>query len=198
MKSSLLPFLLATIVSSPALAERADRDKPVNLEADKVTVDDKQQLHLYEGNVILTQGTLVIRAERITVKQDAQGYQRGIAFGQTGTPARFRQKREGRDDYVDGEADRIEHDDRSEKTEFFNRARVRSGLDEVSGQYIQFDARTEQYLVTNGPAGTTAAPGSDSRVRAVIQPKNRADTANPAGAAAPASSLPPTQKETRK
>jgi lipopolysaccharide export system protein LptA len=158
---------------SLAHAERADRDKPVNLEADKVTVDDRQQLHVYEGNVKLVQGTLIIQAERINVKQDAAGYQRGIAHsGATGL-AKFRQKREGRSDYVEGEAERIEHDNRTERTEFFNRAHVKSGLDEVTGQYIVFDAKTENYVVTSGPNGGNAPPGSNQRVRAVIQPKSQ-------------------------
>jgi lipopolysaccharide export system protein LptA len=178
MKTLPTPIVLLGILAaswfSVAHAERADRDKPVNLEADKVTVDDKQQLHVYEGNVKLVQGTLVIQAERINVKQDAAGYQRGIAHSGANGLAKFRQKREGRSDYVEGEAERIEHDNRTERTEFFNRAHVKSGLDEVTGQYIVFDAKTENYVVTSGPNGGNAPPGSNQRVRAVIQPKNPA------------------------
>jgi lipopolysaccharide export system protein LptA len=153
-------------------AERADRDKPVNLEADKVTVDDRQQLHVYEGNVVLTQGSLTIKASKLHVKQDALGYQRGIALSGAKGVASFSQKREGRNDFVEGEAERIEHDTRSEKTEFFNRAHVKSGLDEVSGQYIVYDLKTENYVVTSGPNGSNAAPGSGERVRVTIQSRN--------------------------
>ena len=170
--------LLALTAPLNAVAERADRDKPVNLEADKVTVDDRQQLHIYEGNVILTQGSLTIKAGKLHVKQDAQGYQRGIAFSGAKGVASFSQRREGRSDYVEGEAERIEHDMRTEKTEFFNRAHVRSGLDEVKGQYIVYDLKTENYVVTSGPNGTSAAPGAGERVRVTIQPRNQ--TAVPA------------------
>ena len=83
------------------------------------------------------------------------------------------EKREGLDEYVEGEGERIEHDARAEKTEFFNHARVKSGLDEVRGQFISYDARTEKYFVTSGANGTRAQPGSGERVRAVIQPKNK-------------------------
>lgn len=169
----LLLLLATTAFISTAHAEKADREKPVNLEADKVTVDDKQQLHVYEGNVMLSQGTLLIQAARLNVKQDAEGYQRGIAIGGANGLARFRQKREGRNDYVEGQAERIEHDNRTEKTEFFNRAHVKSGLDEVSGQYIIFDAKTENYMVTSGPGNGRTASGAPERVRAVIQPKNK-------------------------
>src|SRR6187431_139824 len=95
-------FLLAI---SGAHAERADRDKPVNLEADRVTVDDVKQVATFEGSVVLTQGTLVIRGNRMVVQQDAEGFKTGVAFGNL---ASFRQKREGFDEYIEGFAERIE------------------------------------------------------------------------------------------
>lgn len=170
-----------------ARAEKADRDQPVKLEADKVTVDDRQQLHIYEGNVILTQGTLVIKSNRLHVKQDADGYQRGIAFGGANGLAWFRQKREGKNDYVEGQAERIEHDNRTEKTEFFVRGHVKSGLDEVTGPYIIFDGKTENYVVSGGSGGkasTSTSPAGSQRVTAVIQPKNKETTTAPTPPAA--------------
>lgn len=161
------------LAASVARAEKADRDKPVNIEADRVTVDDVKRIQTFEGNVQLVKGTLIIRAERIVVTQDDDGYQRGVATGTSSVLPRFRQKREGVDEYVEGEAERIEHDARAEKTELFNRAWVKSGLDEVRGQFISYDARAEKYFVTSGPNGTRAQPGSSDRVRAVIQPKNK-------------------------
>ena len=161
-----------------ALAEKADRDKPVNLEADRIVIDDARKVNVFEGNVQLLQGTLIIRSEKLVVSQDAEGFQNGVASGGPNGLAHFRQKREGKDEYVDGEAERIVHDGRTEKTEFFQRARVKSGLDEVRGQYIAYDGKNETYVVTSGPAGTTAAPvpGKDTRVRAVIQPRNKPAT----------------------
>jgi lipopolysaccharide export system protein LptA len=175
-------------LAAPATrAEKADRDKPVNIEADRVSVDDVKKVQIFDGNVQLMKGTLVIRAGRIVVTQDDDGYQRGVATGSPGALPNFRQKREGQDEYIEGEAERIEHDAKAEKTEFFNRARVKSGLDEVRGQFISYDAKTENYFVTSGPNGTRAQPGSGERVRAVIQPKNKGAAATPAaGAATPA------------
>jgi lipopolysaccharide export system protein LptA len=184
MKHSLQLIFVAGIAGTlfaagVARAEKADRDKPVNIEADRVSVDDVRKVQVFEGNVQLVKGTLVIRAERIVVTQDDDGYQRGVATGTAGTPPRFKQKREGQDDFIEGEGERIEHDAKAEKTEFFNRAWVKSGLDEVRGQFISYDALTEKYVVTSGPNGTRAQAGSGERVRAVIQPKNK-DAATPA------------------
>lgn len=169
----LLTALCLALAATGAIAEKADRGKPVNLEADKVTVDDRNKVHVYEGNVILTQGTLIIRAAKVVVTQDLEGYQRGVAYAPPGGLAKFRQKREGRDDYVDGEGERIEQDAKTEVTQFYNKAWVRSGQDEVRGEYIQYNGLTENYLVTNGP-NATVVPGQQGggRVRAVIMPKN--------------------------
>jgi lipopolysaccharide export system protein LptA len=162
----LLATLLAALAAGNACAERADRDKPVNLEANRVTVDDVKRTHVFEGNVVLTQGTLAIRTAKLVVTQDAEGFQKGVATGGEGGLARFRQKREGKDEYIEGEAERIEYDSRGEKAEFSNRAQVKSGADEVRGHFISYDGKSEQYVVT-------ASPGSkDGRVTAVIQPKN--------------------------
>jgi lipopolysaccharide export system protein LptA len=174
-KSTPRILLSATLLAVATLshAEKADRDKPVNLESDRATVDEINKVHIFEGNVTLTQGTLVIRSDKLVVQQDAEGFQKGIATANPGNLARFRMKREGKDEYVEGEGERIEHDAKTEITKFFNRAWVKSGQDEVRGQFILFDGVKENYSVTSGPAGTVV-PGRDSRVRAVIQPKNKA------------------------
>lgn len=157
------------LLAAPALAEKADRDKPANLEADRVTIDDVKQLAIFEGNVVLTQGTLQIRGDRMEVHQDKDGFKQGTTWGK---PASFRQKREGSDEYIEGWAERIEYDGRIETLQMFNRAQLKRGQDEVRGNYISYDARTEFFQVTGG--AKSAAPGSTGgRVRAVIQPKSK-------------------------
>ncbi len=165
-------FLLAgfLLCGLPAHAERADRDKPVNLEADRVTVDDVKQLATFEGNVVLTQGTLIIRGDRMVVQQDAAGFKYGTAYGNL---ASFRQKREGVDEYIEGYAERIEYDNKAEKLQMFNRAYLKKSNDDVRGNYISYDATTEFFRVLGG-GKKAATPGNpEGRVRAVIQPKGK-------------------------
>lgn len=185
--SSAACALAAFAIAGSASAERADREKPINLEAASISVDEVKKVQIFEGSVVLTQGTLTIRAERIVVTQDEDGFQRGVATSGGGKLARFRQKREGRDEYVEGEAERIEHDARNEKTEFFQRAWIRSGLDEVKGNYISYNALSEQYLVTSGLAADGRSPvrAAGGRVRAIIQPKGKSAGSAPADGAAP-------------
>ncbi len=176
-----LPLIAVTfcLAVPGARAERADRDKPVNLEANRITIDDAKKTQVLEGNVQLTQGTLMIRAEKIIVVQDANGFNKGTAFAANNKLATFRQKREGKDEYIEGEAERIEYDGRADKVELFNRAYIKSGQDEVRGRYIAYDGKTENYVAaSSSPAGDKGS-GSE-RVHAVIQPKNK-DGGRPAG-----------------
>lgn len=165
-------------VSPPALAERADREKPIHLEADRLSLDDLNKVQTLEGNAVLIQGTTELRTARLVVTQDADGFQKATASGGANGLARFRQKRDGVDEYVEGEAERIEYDARSDTTQFFNRAWVRSGQDEVRGRYISYDAINEKFLVTTGAGTTKTASGeAQARVRAIIQPKAKGDAA---------------------
>ncbi len=168
-----LSALLALVcLALPAWAERADRDKPTQVEAKKIIIDDAKGLQILEGDVVLTKGTLVIKAERIIITEDQYGFQKGTAFGGPGGLARFRQKREGREEYIDGEAERIEYDSGTEVAEFFHRVWIKSGDDHIRGDYIWYDSVSEKYMVTAGEGSTTNAP--PGRVRALIQPKNKA------------------------
>ena len=157
-----------TLCLSVVHAEKADRDKPVNIEADRVEVDDKKQEAVFEGNVVLTQGTLMLKADRIVVKQGDNGFQSGVAYGK---PAYFRQKREGFNDYIEGEAERVEYHGEQEKIELFNKAVLKRDGDEVRGNYISYNAATEFFQVMGNEPGTTASSSSGGRVRAVIQPR---------------------------
>jgi lipopolysaccharide export system protein LptA len=165
-------MLLACSLLAPAagVAERADRDKPVNLEADQVTVDDNKQTATFTGRVVLTQGTLVIRGDRMVVQQDADGFKYGVAYGNL---ASFRQKREGYDEYIDGYAERIEYDSKAEKLQMFNRAYLKKANDDVRGNYISYEIATEFFKVTGGGKQAATAANPEGRVRAIIQPKSK-------------------------
>ena len=167
----LAPLALALLISMPALAERADRDKPMLLEANRVTIDDAKKIQILEGDVVVTKGTMMLKADRVVITEDQYGFQKGVAFAGKGGLARFRQKREGKDEYMEGEAERIEYNSNSEIAELFHRAFVKSGDDQVKGDYIWYDAVNEKYLVTAGESKD--AKGAPPRVRAVIQPRNK-------------------------
>lgn len=166
-----LPLTALAIAASPVFAERADRDKPLQLEANRVTIDDAKKIQILEGDVVIIKGTLIIKSDRVVITEDQYGFQKGTAFGGKDGLARFRQKREGKDEFIQGEAERIEYNTNNEVAELFHRAWVQSGEDEVRGDYIWYDSINEKYLVTSGETRDPKAP--PQRVRATIQPKNK-------------------------
>ena len=171
----ILVLALAAALAGTAHAEKADRDKPVNIEADRMLADDARQTVEFEGRVVMTQGTFTLRADRITVRQDKDGFQFGVAVG---SPATFREKRDGADEWIEGQAKRIEYDGRAQRVELFDQARVARDKDEVRGNYISYDQRGEVYRV-QGAKDYRPQPPRDERVRAVIQPKKRDEAAAP-------------------
>ena len=170
MTARMLLLALLALTALPAAAEKADRDKPTNIEANKMSSDDARSMNIFEGNVVLTKGTITVRADRIVVHHDPEGFQLTTA---TGSPVRFRQRQDPKDGkegaWMDGEAQRIEMDDRDEKIELFDKARVNRDGDEVTGDYIFVDQRSDFFQVN---AGKDSAGG---RVKAVIQPKTPAE-----------------------
>lgn len=160
--------LAAALLAGPALAEKTDREKPVNVEADRMLVDDAKKESVFEGNVVVTQGTLQLRGDRVIVRQDAEGFSYGIAYGK---PATFRQKREGYDEYIDGFADRLEYDGRKDQLQMFSAAKLTKGTDEVQGDYISYNAKTEFFQVLGSGKAAASPNDPNARVRAVIQPK---------------------------
>lgn len=165
LKLRLLAGLCAALLALPALAEKADRTKPVNLEANTVTLDDVKKVSVYQGNVILTQGTLMLRADQVDVTQNENGLDKLSA---TGRPVAFRQKQDGRDEYIEGFADRIEFDSINSQLELIGQAQLRRGRDELRGARISYNSNTEFYKVVGQPDAKTPS----GRVRAVIRPKS--------------------------
>jgi lipopolysaccharide export system protein LptA len=157
------------LLGSPAcFAERADRNQPIHLEADQVLMDDTQQISTFTGNVRLTQGTLLLSGDKIVVQQDKEGFKHATAYGNT---AKFRQKREGYDQYIEGYGDRIEYDTRTELLNLHVKARLKRGLDVVSGDDIVYSTKTEIFQANGNAAGKGNAP--PQRVHAVLQPKSK-------------------------
>jgi len=180
---------------TPSHAEKADRFKPLNVEADLPgKIDLLRQFVVFNGNVVVTKGTMTIRADRIEVRELPDGYHTAVAFGSPGHHATFRQKRDVPEEYIAGDAERLEYDGKSDVIRFVGNAsvrRLRAGevADEISGNLVTYDSTTEVFSVTGGATPTATNPGG--RVRAVLTPKegtaaaSEAQRAESAGASAP-------------
>ena len=198
---SLLPILLLTAlagVHGAVHAEKADRAKPMNIEADALRHDELKQTSVFTGRVVMTKGSIVLRGAQLDVRQDADGYQYGVVTAEAGKRAFFRQKRDtlpgAPDEFIEGESEIIEYDGKADNVRFITRAELRryrgSTLsDEITGAVIVYNNLTDVFTVDGQRARPTNAAGdaptSGTRVRAVLAPKDP-----PAGAAAPSPAAP--------
>ena len=140
-KYSLLLCLLLASHATLSFAERTDREKPIQMEADRVTVDNTRQISTFEGGVQVRQGTLLIEASKVVVTQDKQGFSQITA---TGELAHFRQKRDGLNEYAEGFGERIVYDSQAETANFFGQARVKREGDDVRGEHIIYSTKNRR------------------------------------------------------
>jgi len=116
---------------------------------------------------------MLIRANKVEVLKNTDGFQQAKAYGNT---ASFRQKREGSEEYLEGYGERIEYDTRTGTVDFYGQARVKRELDEVRGDHITYSMKTETFQVSGGASSVNTPP---KRVRAVLQPRPKSDTSSP-------------------
>jgi lipopolysaccharide export system protein LptA len=192
-------MLLPVAGLQPAFAERADRDKPMNAEADALRYDDLKQTSVFTGNVVITKGTTIVRGERVDVRQDPEGYQFATVVAAPGKLAFYRKKRDGVDEYIEGEAELIEYDSRADNFKLIRRAILRRYVgavlsDETTGAQINYDNVTDVFTVDGGAQNRSAA-NPTGRIRALLSPKSAAGTGTgtpqPAAAGGPSPTLRP-------
>lgn len=175
--------LLAVAGVAPARAEKGDREKPINYSADSGDVNIQTKSGTLLGNVVITQGTLMIRADKVTFKQNADNSLSATAYG---NPVSFRQKRDAVDEYYEGFAQRGEYDGTKNLLQLYDHALLRRGGDEIRSNYISYDTATELFKAEGRASSTPGDESLGARVRGVFQPKREA----PKGGAKPAPAKP--------
>ena len=182
--SRLAPLALTALLAcAGAQAEKADRDQPMNIEADALRHEEKSQTSTFTGHVVLTKGSILMRGARLQVQQAGDGQQSGTLTAEKGERAFFRQKRDGADEYIEGEAETIEYDSRADTVRLQGRARMRrlegaKLADEVTGARITYNSASGVYTVDGAPQGKA---GKGERIRATLGPRGAgAQPAQPA------------------
>jgi lipopolysaccharide export system protein LptA len=193
---TLLLALCAGFFSTQAFAEKADKNKPLNAEADALRYDDLKQTSVFTGNVVITKGSIILRGASVTVRQDNEGFQYGNLTETAGKRAFFRQKREGLNEWIEGEAETIYYDGKADTVTFTKNAVLRrykgTALnDETTGSQITYDNVTDVFNVVGGAANASAT-NSTGRIRIMMTPQAAAGANEPRTPAAPATLRPST------
>ena len=177
MRLILTFLMLALGLSLSARAEKADSSKPTEIEADQMVADDVKQITVFTGNVVMTQGSRIAKAAKVVMVQDPEGSQYTTLYAAPGSLASLREKRDGGPDlWAEGYGERIEYDNKTETIRLFVRANLKQlegkqVTDDIKGEYISYDSKSEFYQVHNTPAGKSS-PGA-GRVKAVIKPREK-------------------------
>jgi lipopolysaccharide export system protein LptA len=167
-------LIALALLPSAALvqAEKADKNKATVIDSDKASINELSQTRIFEGNVTIQKGTLLIKAERIELKTDVEGYETMLGTGTAAKPVSFKQKREGLDETIESEATTLLFDGKADTILLTDKAIVRrmaKGVqqDEVRGAVIKYFNQTEFYDVKGGPSSSD----SNGRVRTVLAPR---------------------------
>jgi len=160
---------LSALLHGVAQAEKADRDKPIHFSADQpAEVDFQKRVGTLKGNVIITQGTMTIHADRIDFKQNADNSLSATAWG---NPVTFRQKKDDSDEYFEGYAQRAVYNGETQTLELFDRALLKQGTDEIRSNYVSYNSATGVFKAEGRP-DQPGVEGPGSRVRGVFQPRS--------------------------
>jgi len=162
----------ALFAVAPAHAEKADRDKPVNFSSDDAGgVNYETRTGSLKGNVVITQGTMTVRADRIDFKQNPDNSLSATVYG---NPLSFRQKKDGTDEFYEAYAQKAVYDGQKELLELFDRALLKQGNDEIRSNYISYNTSTGAFKAEGRPDQPGPATGPGARVRGTFQPRSDA------------------------
>jgi lipopolysaccharide export system protein LptA len=172
------------LVTLSAWGERADSLKQAEITYRTLDVDEVNGVRILT-DAVLTRGTLTMKADKAVLKESPEGYMSVTLTAEPGKLATFRQKRDGGPDlWVEGQAQRIEYDERNELVKLFSNAVVKELENgklssEVDGEFISYDNRKEVAAVRNDASGDSKPGGG--RGKLILAPHRV-----PAASAAPA------------
>lgn len=173
LPNKLLVSVLALFLSQGALALSTDRDQPINIEADRAEADNAKRVTIYYGDVVITQGTLRITGDTVTIQYDEQD--RLTKLVSEGAPARFRQLPDGKADvpknYQSAHASRMEYYAREDRIMLLGDAVYGQGGDQIAADRIVYDSVKSQMKAESRAASGGESEQPSSRVRIKIEPK---------------------------
>jgi len=155
-KAATLAALMALGTGS-AMAQSADLRQPINIDADQAEVDYKANISRYSGNVVLTQGSIKVRASNVELSRSGQRINTKL----TGQPATYQQTLDNGTP-VSASANQIIYGAESGIIELSGNARITRGADVVAAQDIRYNIATGR-TVGSGRVSVTITPPPTSQ-----------------------------------
>jgi len=171
---SLALLLMGSLFTQPALALSTDSEQPMNIQADRVDIDDEKGTSIFHGNVVITRGSIRITGNKVTVYRDKQKNLDKIhAVGQKGKPAHFQQRPDNKPDDVIAEAINLRYNASTEILDLKQSAKAVQGGSVTTGDHIVYKSKTDTVIAKSKPG---ASKNNGGRVNITIQPKKNKKT----------------------
>jgi len=151
------------LISPVCWGLESDRQQPIHIQADRITMHERQGVSYYEGNVQFTQGSLQVKGDEITVYLQGDVLQKVIVKG---NPATMQQQPEPDQELVHSKAARMEYDAQQQIVTLIDNAHVQQGPNSFAGDYIEYDTRNSMVSARKGET-------EDSRVHVIITPPEK-------------------------
>ncbi len=184
---------VSTLCIGNALADRSDSTKPMNFSSSSANMDDLRKTYQYVGHVRMTQGTRLLTADKVSIKQDAAGFSKSIAYGSAQKLAYVKQRENDGKGWMEGWGERIEYNDRTDTFVFFDQAHIKTSTDDAKGDVIIYDNVTERYQIL-AKGQPIPEMGKALPAQPAVPAKNQLKPASPAApskAALPSDKAPP-------
>jgi len=151
---------------------------PIQILSDSLVYDDEKKTSRFDGDVIMTRGMMTMRANRLDLREDAEGFQYGIATVNQGKRVYIRQERPEFFEVLQGLGERAEYDGKEESFDLIGRAQLTRYIcgkpfDSISGERVRYNQKTDTYSAFSGPR----SDNPDGRVRSIAQPRAKVDAA---------------------
>ena len=160
-------------LSENLMALATDRDQPITLEADTADIDELSGISIYTGNVILTQGSMVIKSEKLTLYNDKnKQLEKAVAVDKKNF-ARFKQRPEGKKQDFKARAITLIYYLKKEKIHLLENARVDQEGGSFSGHKIIYDTKNETVVASSKKDKQGKPAGNGSRVKVTIPAKKK-------------------------
>ncbi len=136
-----------------------DEDQPIEVEADALEIRDEDKISIYRGNVTLSQGSIRMQSDQLTIYFDDDGELQSMEM--TGSPARFRQLDDDNQEML-GQAEQINYREPESLIILQGNARFSHDGDLIESERIELNTQTDNLSAGSDDPST--------RVKMLIQP----------------------------
>jgi len=175
-----LPVTLGTVFAqTPQTPPAVSAEEPDTLVlSDSLRYDDVKRTSVFTGNVVMTRGPMTLTADRLDLREDAEGFQHGVATVAADKRVHIRQARPENFEVIEAQGARGVYNGKTEQIDIIGQAVITRYIcgkpfDTISGQRVRYHQKSDTYEAYGDPN----AASEDGRVRSLAMPRARINAA---------------------